>query len=73
MNDVLKGRYQHYKGKFYEVIGSAKHTETLESFVVYRALYGNHGLWIRPKSMFLETVSINGKEMPRFKYLGTER
>jgi hypothetical protein len=66
------GKYQHYKGKFYEVIGIAKHSETLEEFVVYKALYdskefGKNALWIRPKKMFLESVNVNGKKVPRFK------
>jgi cyclomaltodextrinase len=72
MNDLPLGKYQHYKGKEYEVLGTAKHTETMESFVVYRALYGDRGTWIRPKSMFLESVSIDGKEVPRFKFIGNE-
>ncbi len=66
------GKYQHYKGKFYEVIGVARHSETLEELVVYRALYpheiyGENSLWVRPKAMFLETVRVNGVEVPRFK------
>lgn len=65
------GKYQHYKGKFYEVIGIAHHSETLEELVVYRALYnhkiyGDNSLWVRPKAMFLETVNIDGKERLRF-------
>ena len=64
------GRYRHYKGKEYEVIGVARHSETEEEFVVYRTCYGNFDLWIRPKSMFLETVSVNGVERPRFRYIG---
>lgn len=65
------GKYQHYKGNFYEVIGVALHSETLEELVVYRALYhhevyGDNSLWVRPKQMFLETVTINGQELLRF-------
>jgi hypothetical protein len=65
------GKYQHYKGNFYEVIGVAHHSETLEELVVYRALYhhdvhGDNSLWVRPKAMFLETVNVNGKEVMRF-------
>lgn len=65
------GRYQHYKGNFYDVIGVAHHSETLEELVVYRALYkhekyGDNSLWVRPKTMFLETVIIDGKEVLRF-------
>jgi len=63
---VLPGRYRHYKGHDYEVLGVARHSETEEEFVVYRMLYGNGGLWVRPKAMFLETVTVNGKEVPRF-------
>jgi len=74
MNKIKLGKYQHYKGKLYEVIGVARHSETLEEFVVYRALYdskkfGKNSLWIRPKSMFLEKVGIDGKKVARFKYL----
>ncbi len=69
------GKYEHYKKKQYEVIGIARHSETLEEFVIYRALYeseefGKDSLWARPKSMFFETVNIAGKEIPRFKYIG---
>ncbi len=71
MTNVAIGRYRHYKGKEYEVIGVARHSETEEEFVVYRTLYGNFDLWIRPKAMFLETVHVDGKEVPRFAYLGT--
>ncbi len=78
LEEVIKikpGKYQHYKGKFYEVIGTAKHSETLEEFVVYKALYdseefGDSAIWVRPKKMFLETVNVDGKEVPRFKYIG---
>lgn len=70
MTSVKLGRYRHYKGSEYEVIGIAKHSETLEEFIVYRALYGDHALWVRPKKMFTETVTIDGKEMPRFAYIG---
>ena len=68
------GKYQHYKGEFYEVIGIAKHSETLEELIVYRALYdseefGENALWVRPKQMFLKNVTIDGKDVPRFKYV----
>lgn len=72
-SNVLKpGIYRHYKGKEYRVIGVAKHSETLEDLVVYEALYENETskLWVRPLSMFLETVAIEGKEVPRFEYIG---
>lgn len=75
MNDPQPGRYQHFKGNFYEVIGVATHTETEERFVVYRALYGDGGLFVRPLAMFTETVERDGRTMPRFRYVGdsTER
>ena len=66
------GLYEHYKNKKYRVIGVAKHSETLEDLVVYEALYDNKQSkrWVRPLAMFLEDVTVNGKVMPRFKYLG---
>ncbi len=66
------GTYKHYKGKLYEVIGVAKHSETLEELVVYKALYQPEGenLWVRPLKMFMEEVEVNGKKMPRFEYQG---
>ena len=64
------GKYKHYKGKEYEVIGVAKHSETLEETVVYKALYGNHDLWVRPLKMFMEDVEIDGKKVPRFEFFG---
>jgi hypothetical protein len=68
--EVKIGKYQHFKGKFYEVIGIAKNSENPdEEFVVYKALYDNNQIWIRPKQMFLEKVNINGKEIPRFKLI----
>lgn len=75
MRDVKLGKHQHYKGKFYEVIGLARHSETEEELVVYRALYdspkfGKNSLWVRPKSMFFGKVVVDGKKVPRFKYVG---
>lgn len=67
--EVKPGRYRHYKGNMYEVLGVAKHSETEEAYVVYRALYGEQGLWIRPKHMFLELVQVDGREVPRFANL----
>ena len=72
MNQVKLGKYKHYKGKLYEVMGVARHSETLEEFVVYRALYdtkefGQNSLWIRSKEMFLEKVFVEGKKVPRFE------
>lgn len=63
---VLPGRYRHYKGKDYEVIGTARHSETEEWLVVYRCLYGDHSLWVRPLEMFAESVNVAGEEVPRF-------
>ena len=75
MNEVKPGRYQHFKGKQYEVIGVARHSETLEEFVVYRALYespkyGFGALWVRPKAMFLEEIEKEGYRGPRFRHVG---
>ncbi|CBK44002.1 conserved protein of unknown function DUF1653 [Nitrospira defluvii] len=63
------GRYRHYKGKDYEVLGVARHSETEEEYVVYRQLYGGGGLWIRPLEMFLEAVTIGETVVPRFRRL----
>ncbi len=60
------GKYRHYKGNEYQVIGVAKHSETLEELVVYRALYGEGKIWVRPLSMFLEEVEVDGKRVLRF-------
>lgn len=60
------GRYRHYKGADYEVIGVARHSETLEPLVVYRPLYNASGLWVRPHAMFFETLWVEGKRVPRF-------
>lgn len=64
--EIKLGRYRHFKGKEYEVIGVASHSETLEPMVVYRALYGDMGLWVRPASMWKETVEHEGKNVLRF-------
>lgn len=69
MNELHLGRYRHYKGKEYTVIGLARHSETLEELVVYRQEYGDHGLWVRPKQMFMEQVKVDGQEVPRFRRL----
>jgi cupin 2 domain-containing protein len=66
---IETGRYRHYKGNEYTVIGTAWHSETQEELVVYRQEYGEHGLWVRPKQMFLETVKVDGQELPRFQRL----
>ena len=60
------GRYRHYKGGLYEVVGTVRHSETLEPMTLYRALYGEQGLWVRPAAMFGEMVSIDGVLQPRF-------
>ncbi len=67
MADIHQGRYRHYKGNEYTVLGVARHSETLEEFVVYRQEYGDRGLWVRPALMFTETVEVNGESMPRFR------
>jgi hypothetical protein len=61
------GRYRHYKGRDYEVLGVVRHSETLEPMVLYRALYGEQGLWVRPHAMFFETIEHEGARQPRFK------
>jgi cyclomaltodextrinase / maltogenic alpha-amylase / neopullulanase len=66
---IKPGKYRHYKGKEYEVIGIAKHSENLEDFVVYRALYGDGQLWIRPCEMFLESIIFEGRKISRFEYV----
>ena len=71
---IKPGKYQHYKGKFYEVLSMARHSETLEEMVVYRALYsseefGENAVWVRPAKMFFETVIVDGKEIQRFKFV----
>jgi len=64
------GRYRHYKEKEYRVIGLARHSETLEPVVVYQALYGENGLWVRPAAMWVEAVEVNGRRVPRFARVG---
>jgi len=75
MSEIRTGKYQHFKGNYYEVVGVGRNSETLEEFVVYRALYtskefGKNALWVRPKKMFLEKIMHEGKKVPRFKYVG---
>ena len=67
---ILPGRYRHFKGNEYGVVGIAKHSETVEPMVVYRALYGEGGLWVRPASMWNEIVTRDGKSFPRFERIG---
>jgi len=68
--EIKLGKYRHFKGKEYEVIALAKHSETLEELVVYRALYGDGAVWVRPAAMWNETVEKDGKLFPRFFFLG---
>lgn len=70
MESIKPGRYRHFKGKEYEVLGVARHSETEEDLVVYRALYGDFGLWVRPVSMWNEAVERDGKTFRRFTYIG---
>ncbi len=63
---VEPGRYRHYKGNFYEVLGVARHSESGEELVVYRCLYGDYSLWVRPLAMFVEAVTVAGRTQPRF-------
>ena len=68
--ELLPGKYRHFKGNEYQLIGTARHSETMEPMVVYRALYGEGGLWVRPASMWNETVDRDGYCGPRFQYIG---
>lgn len=71
MNETIKpGRYRHFKGKEYEVLYIATHSETCEEMVVYRALYGERGVWVRPASMWNEVIERDGKTYRRFTYIG---
>ncbi len=63
------GKYRHFKGKDYLVLGVAKHSETLEKLVIYKALYGEEKIWARPLKMFIEKVTVNGKKKPRFEFI----
>ena len=70
MSEPIPGRYRHFKGSEYQVIGIARHSETDERMVVYRPLYNDSGLWVRPVAMFQETVTHEGQTVHRFAYLG---
>ncbi|MFC0445524.1 DUF1653 domain-containing protein [Pseudidiomarina halophila] len=72
MINVKPGIYRHYKGSEYEVIGTVQHSETEELLVLYRPLYGERKLWVRPLDMFFESVEVDGDEVPRFEYLRDE-
>lgn len=69
MTTIEPGIYQHYRGNLYQVIGMARHSETLEELVVYQQLYGDYGLWVRPYKMFTEMVEHEGKQVLRFKFI----
>jgi len=74
MKKIKLGKYQHYKGKFYEIIDIAHHSETLKEFVLYRSLYdskefGNNALWVRPIDLFADIVEWKGKQVPRFRFI----
>jgi len=70
--DLRPGRYRHFKGKEYEVIGVARHSETGEKLVVYRCLYDDYSLWVRPYCMFVENVAVGGAFVPRFVPVGED-
>jgi len=70
MKALTKGIYKHYKGNFYELYHTAQHSETEERLVVYKALYGEQGIWVRPYEMFVEKVEVNGEMLERFAYVG---
>ncbi len=74
MNEIKKGKYQHFKGNMYELVDIVYHSETLEELVLYKQLYDgdkpNGTMWVRPKEMFFENVVKDGVEIPRFKYIG---
>lgn len=75
MEQIQTGLYRHYKGKLYEVISLVRHSETREELVLYKALYeteyGSESLWVRPRSMFFESIEIEGKTVPRFEFAGS--
>ena len=71
--EIKLGKYKHFKGNEYEVIGIAKHSETLAEMVVYRALYGDGGIWVRPVEMWNETVERDGKVFKRFEYIEDQK
>ena len=71
-SEIKTGLYRHYKGNDYQVIGTATHSETEELLVVYKPLYNDSGLWVRPLTMFLENVEVDGISMPRFQFLSDQ-
>jgi len=70
--EFRKGKYRHFKGMEYEVVDIVHHSETQEAMVLYRALYGERGLWVRPLEMFFETIERDGKTLERFQYIGDQ-
>lgn len=68
-NSISQGIYRHYKGNLYQVLHTAHHSETEEELVVYRCLYGEYGIWVRPLAMFAETITRDGKQVPRFELI----
>lgn len=72
MEDIKLGIYKHYKGNEYKVLGVASHSETLEKMVVYQALYGTYGIWVRPINMWNEFVEVNGQQVKRFEFVREE-
>ncbi|MGP5647868.1 DUF1653 domain-containing protein [Psychrobacter celer] len=68
-NKIPQGIYRHYKGNLYQVLHTAQHSETEELLVIYRCLYGEYGVWVRPLAMFTETVEVDGKEVARFELM----
>ena len=69
LQSIPQGIYRHYKGSLYQVLHTAKHSETEEALVVYRCLYGEYDVWVRPLAMFTESIEVNGKEVPRFELI----
>lgn len=72
MEEITLGIYKHYKGNEYRVLGVATHSETLEKMVVYQALYGTYGIWVRPINMWNEVVEVNGQQVKRFEFIREE-
>jgi hypothetical protein len=70
---IRPGTYRHYKGQFYNVIGTAKHSETLEDMIIYQQLYDDYGFWVRPKSIFCQIVTIGNQSMPRFELVSESK
>jgi len=70
MNPIMLGVYRHFKGNQYEVVGFAKHSESLEIMIIYKAMYGNRDTWVRPLSMWEELVEVDGNNVKRFEYVG---